>query len=83
MDWTKITDNAEVIKLLKQRTEIENKIKAIDKIALIMYELELLSIPSVVGQSEQLFCFNCKHHEDIHKLEPCNNCFDLDKFEAK
>lgn len=54
MDWTKITDNTEVKKLLKQRTEIENKIKAIDENALIMYELELLSIPRVVRQSEQL-----------------------------
>lgn len=51
MDWTKVTDNAEVIKLLKQRTEIENKIRAIDKNVLIMYELELLSMPSVVEQS--------------------------------
>tara|TARA_B110000285_G_C15076604_1_gene591122 strand:- start:750 stop:902 length:153 start_codon:yes stop_codon:yes gene_type:complete len=49
MDWTKITDNAEVIELLKQRTEIENKIKAINKNALIMYELELLSIPNVIN----------------------------------
>ena len=49
MDWTKVTNNAEVKKLLEQRTEIENKVKAIDENALIMYELELLSMPRVSG----------------------------------
>tara|TARA_R110000803_G_scaffold210269_1_gene281643 strand:+ start:370 stop:633 length:264 start_codon:yes stop_codon:yes gene_type:complete len=53
IDYSKITDNPKVIELLKQRTEIENKIKAIDETALIMHELELLSLPDVVGQSQQ------------------------------
>ena len=48
IDYSKITDNPRVIELLKQKTEIENKIKAIDETALIKHELELLSLPSVV-----------------------------------
>jgi hypothetical protein len=47
IDYSKITDNPRVIELLKQRTEIENKIKAIDETALIKHELELLSLPDV------------------------------------
>ena len=42
IDYTKITENPEVVELLKQREEIENKIKAIDDMALIKYELERL-----------------------------------------
>ena len=42
IDWTKVTDNEEVIKLLKQREELEKKIRAIDEKALINYELEAL-----------------------------------------
>lgn len=42
IDWKKITDKEEVIKLLKQRKKIEDQIKAIDKMALIKYEWELL-----------------------------------------
>ena len=49
IDYSKITDNPKVIELLKQKIEIENKIKAIDKTALIKHELELLSLPDVVG----------------------------------
>jgi hypothetical protein len=48
MDYSKITDNPEVIKLLKQRIELENKIKAIDENALIKHEIELLALPDVV-----------------------------------
>ena len=51
IDYSKITDNPKVIKLLKQRIEIENKIKAIDETALIKHELELLSLPDVVSTS--------------------------------
>lgn len=41
-DWTKITDNPEVIELLKERKRIEDKIFSIDERALINYELEML-----------------------------------------
>tara|TARA_R110000796_G_scaffold232757_1_gene351178 strand:+ start:381 stop:563 length:183 start_codon:yes stop_codon:yes gene_type:complete len=44
MDYSKITDNPIVIKLLKKRIEIENKIKAIDKTALIKQEIEFLNM---------------------------------------
>ena len=49
IDYSKITDNPKVIELLKQRIEIENKIKAIDETELIKHELELLSLPNVVS----------------------------------
>jgi hypothetical protein len=69
IDYSKITDNPKVIELLKQRIQIENKIKAIDKTALIKHELELLSLPDVVGQSKQL-CY-----EDIESTK-CLTCGD-------
>ena len=58
IDYSKITDNPKVIELLKQRIEIENKIKAIDETALIMHELELLSLPDVVKSDSEQFTPN-------------------------
>jgi hypothetical protein len=49
IDYSKITKNTRVIELLKQRTEIENYIKAIDETALIKHEIELLALPDVVS----------------------------------
>ena len=66
IDYSNITDNPEVIELLKQRIELENKIKAIDETALIKHEIELLSLPDVVGQSEQL--------PRSSSYEPCEGC---------
>ncbi len=43
IDFSKISENEEVIELLKQREEIERKIISIDNIALINYEIEKLS----------------------------------------
>lgn len=54
MDYKEITDNAEVIKLLKQRKKIEDKVKKIDETALINYELKLLNIP-IVSSSYVVF----------------------------
>lgn len=45
MNWSNITENEEIIKLLVERKKIEDKIKAIDEKALIMYELEILALP--------------------------------------
>ncbi len=42
INWTKVTDNEEIITLLKERAKIEEQIKAIDEMALIRYELEAL-----------------------------------------
>ena len=70
IDYSKITDNPKVVELLKQRTEIENKIKAIDETALIMHELELLSLPDVVVPKGTL----CGKNEN--KLGMCNCCGD-------
>ncbi len=39
IDFTKITDNPGVIDLLKQREEIEKRIRELDDVALILYEL--------------------------------------------
>ena len=67
IDYSKITDNPRVIELLKQRTEIENKIKAIDENALIMHELELLSLPDVV---KPFYCL--KKQGVIEEHEKCD-----------
>jgi hypothetical protein len=76
MDYSKITDNPKVIELLKQRIEIENKIKAIDENALIKHELELLSLPDVgvcsredctdLIYSDSIYCLD---HAYRHKME--------------
>lgn len=47
IDYSKITNNSEVVKLLKQRLKLEAKIKALDPMALINHEIELLSLPDV------------------------------------
>ena len=47
MDYSEITQNNEVIKLLKKRKEIEDKIYKLDENALINYELKLLSNPVI------------------------------------
>ena len=47
IDYSKITDNPEVVRLLKERIQLENKIKAIDEMALVMHEIELLSLTDV------------------------------------
>ena len=46
MNYKTISKNIEVIKLLKKRKEIEDKIYKLDENALINYELKLLSSPS-------------------------------------
>ena len=47
MDYSEITQNNEVIKLLKKRKEIEDKIYNLDENALINYELKLLNSPVI------------------------------------
>ncbi len=44
IDYTKITDNPEVIKLLKEREIIEAKIRELDNMALIEYEVLALQL---------------------------------------
>jgi len=44
IDFNRITQNKEVIELLKQKEEIERKIFQLDENALINYELEKLSL---------------------------------------
>jgi hypothetical protein len=44
VNWEKVTDNEEVIALIKQREKIEQQIIAIDELALVNYELEVLNI---------------------------------------
>ncbi len=46
MNYKTISKNIEVIKLLKKRKEIEDKIYKLDENALINYEIKLLSSPS-------------------------------------
>ena len=47
MDYAEITQNNEVLKLLKKRKEIEDKIYKLDENALINYELKLLNNPVI------------------------------------
>jgi hypothetical protein len=43
IDYSKISSNQDVIALLKQRDDIEDKIREIDDNAIIRYELAMLS----------------------------------------
>jgi hypothetical protein len=42
INWSKISDNKEVIELIKKRITLEDQIRNIDDMALINYELECL-----------------------------------------
>lgn len=42
VNWKKVSDNEEVIKLIKELEKLEEKIRSIDQMALIRYELEVL-----------------------------------------
>lgn len=42
IDWTKVSDNKEVVTLIKEREKLEEQIRAIDAMALIRYEVEVL-----------------------------------------
>jgi len=44
IDYKKVSDNEEIIKLIKEREKIEEQIRAIDRIALVRYELEALNL---------------------------------------
>jgi hypothetical protein len=44
IDWGKVSDNENVINLIKQREEIEKQIREIDEMVLIRYEIESLTI---------------------------------------
>ena len=45
-DWSKVSDNQKVIRLLKDRKIIEDQIQEIDNMALVRYELEVLQLPN-------------------------------------
>ena len=55
MNYKTISKNIEVIKLLKKRKEIEDKIYKLDENALINYELKLLSSPSINDSFSETF----------------------------
>lgn len=44
IDYTKVTDNVEVIELIKKRNILEKQILKLDNMALIKYELESLGL---------------------------------------
>lgn len=44
IDYTKVSDNQYVIKLIKKREELEKQIRELDEIALVRYELEVLGL---------------------------------------
>ena len=42
IDYTLVSDNEIVIELIKQREELERKIRELDEMALVLYELEAI-----------------------------------------
>ena len=55
MNYKTISKNIEVIKILKKRKEIADKIYKLDANALINYELKLLSSPSINDSFSETF----------------------------
>ena len=45
IDWKKVTNKPEVIELIKLRELIDVRIRSIDKMAFVNYELEMLNAP--------------------------------------
>jgi hypothetical protein len=45
IDWSKVSDNDEVINLIKQIDELEKKVRAIDEKALLNWRMEELNQP--------------------------------------
>ena len=43
VDYSKVSDNPEVIKLIKEREKLEEKIRLLDDKAIINYELEVIN----------------------------------------
>lgn len=44
IDFNSLSDNKEVVKMLKEKYELEQKIKALDEFALILLEYQILGI---------------------------------------
>lgn len=44
IDYSKVSDNPEVIRLIKEREKIEKKIRDLDIGAILQYELEVLNL---------------------------------------
>ena len=55
MNYKTISKNIEVIKILKKRKEIEDKIYKLDANALINYQLKLFSSPSINDSFSETF----------------------------
>lgn len=43
IDWNKISNNSEVIELIKELQELEHKIRKLDDRALMKYQLEIIN----------------------------------------
>lgn len=43
-NWGNVSENLEVINLLKERRKIEEKVKVLDEFALVKYEYEILGL---------------------------------------
>ena len=44
IDYSKVSSNLKVIKLIKERENIEKQIRELEEMALVKYELEVLAI---------------------------------------
>ena len=44
INYDVLSDNPEVVKMLKQKIELEKKIQALDEFALVLLELQILAI---------------------------------------
>jgi len=76
MDYSKITDNDEVIRLLIHRRRIEKQIQEIDSEALIKYELEKLAEPQANGSktsTNSVVCSNWMPSKETSATR-CSNC---------
>lgn len=70
MNYSKVTNNDEVVRLLKQRAKIEKQIQKLDNKALINYELEKITDSEMndIDTSEEKY-----HMETAIKCPFCGN----------
>lgn len=69
IDFSKVTDNIEVVELLKQIEVIKRKINQLDKMAIINYDLECLQNVEVEGLYKQREENGSKINQLVHYIK--------------
>lgn len=69
IDWSKISDNVEVVELVKQIELLSEKVISLDEMALVRYQLEILNIQEEL--KKQTFAFTLRMKRNCKKQGSC------------